>query len=357
MGDPGAAMLDFGVLRLRDPLDHALALSVWERCRHQDPHAHPTYVELFARLAGAEPLCAVGVWPAGSVMMPFCLRTVPGSPDGGSTDAITPYGFGGAYASGDVRPEHFWSKWQAWAIQTGLVSFVIRRNVTSEAVLAPFGRANHVMDNVVIELGQGPDAAWRGFEGRARTDCRRAEQAGVTVVLDDSCEHLEQFHRLYIQTMVQRHASPFYMFSVEDLAGLHEQMPKSVWLVCAYLGPELIASEMYLVGADVAYYFLSGSSPTARQVRAHHLIKARICGWLHERGVSSLALGGGMRANDSLFRHKRSFARGGVVPFEVEYQEFRSDRVQDLMAARTAAEPHFTPDPTYYPAYRAPSQP
>jgi lipid II:glycine glycyltransferase (peptidoglycan interpeptide bridge formation enzyme) len=213
---------------------------------------------------------------------------------------------------------------------------------------------------VLVPVDQGPDAAWKAMEGRSRTAIRKAERSGfdsrLRPVRPDDTEPGSTFRRLYETTMARVGSSPRYLFTDE----YYQQLLHG-------LGPALLMAEVYdpdgvIVAASLvmrhrgrAHYHLAGSDPGAARLGANNLLVWAIIGWAAAEGLDLVHLGGGLTADDNLFRFKRSFGgraaefwTGTAVLDESQYRilaEERSSRLGiPLDRMRTSS---------FFPLYRA----
>ena len=350
-------MSESAVFRVLDPLDprgfHDW-VKVWSGTAHREPQAHPSYGMAVSpdsdRLLGA-----VAVLGRESVILPFAVRAIPIRSAAPLQDAITPYGYGGAYIDGPLDTEEFWLQWDRWAQSNAICGITIRSHLFEEEVAPATGTAVSPLRNVVVDLKQGEDRIWENYEGRVRTDIRRGLGLGVTVTVDEGCDGLDDFHELYLTTMAAKEADPFYLFSLSALKTMVTSMGSQVALFHAHLGGRLVASEMQLMGTKNAYYFLSGSTEEGRRTRANPVMKHEVIRWLKAKGLSRYVLGGGMQPGDSLFRYKRAYSPRGVVDFTVRFHESAPGIASSLRDRRKYDEPSWRPAEGFVPTYRAPA--
>ncbi len=357
MGGVSGAARTFRMLDPQVPTDYNYWVEVWGRSDAREPQAHPAYALTMTRVPDRL-LCAVTTDGAASVILPFCIRTLPFDTHGPFThDAITPYGYGGAYLSGHIDASWFWGQWDSWASSQGLAGIVLRNHLFADETLAAEGSTIRPLRNIVVDLTRTDDQLWGDFEGRVRTAIRRGRENGVEVVADNSAESLGEFHEMYTATMEYKSARDEYFFSLDSLSRLVQAMPGGVALFHAFSAGRLIASEMQLVGANNAYYFLSGASHEGRTLNANPVMKQRVISWLRERGCSRYVLGGGLTRDDPLYRYKRGYAPRGIFDFTVTFHEANVGAEKKLTCARRNAEGSWIPTPGYVPQYRAPGAP
>lgn len=121
-------MVNGAVLTVVDPASatgHEQWLAAHGRTPQREPHSHPNYCKAVA-VDEAKIRCAVWQEPSGQVMMPFELRTIQSAQLGTDySDAVTPYGYGGAFVTGVVDEHAFWSAWHAWCLRENVVGLLV----------------------------------------------------------------------------------------------------------------------------------------------------------------------------------------------------------------------------------------
>lgn len=349
------AAQSFSILDPLNSSDYQEWVALWAHTAHREPQAHPNY-GMTMTPSSDRFLCAIAVRPHGSVILPFAIRDIPIPSANPARDAITPYGYGGAYVDGHVDTEWFWIEWDRWARLNGIAGVTIRSHLFTDEVAATTGSSVSPLKNVVVDLTQDEGDIWAGYEGRVRTDIRRGRALGVTVTVDEACDDLEEFHTMYTETMNAKGADPFYSFTLSALESMVSAMPASVTLFHAFLHGRRVSSEMQLLGTKNAYYFLSGSLEDARRARANPVMKHEVIRWLKAKSVSRYVLGGGMKAGDSLFRYKRAYAPRGAIDFTVLFHETSPGIASSLVDRRHLLEPEWIPLADFVPRYRAPTQ-
>jgi hypothetical protein len=328
-------------------------VAVWSRTTHREVQAHPSY-GLALTPTEDRFLGAIASRDAGSVILPFAVREIPISSTPRTWDAITPYGYGGAYLDGEFDADWFWTQWDRWAQEHGLVGITVRSHLFDDEVLPVTGPTVNPLANVVVDLKQSAEQLWEGYAGRVRTDIRRGRGLGVQVLVDEDCSELKAFYQIYLETMKSKGAADFYFFDLTRLERMVTALGSGVALFHAYVDGRLVATEMQLLGTKNAYYFLSGSTAEGRLARANPVMKHQVILWLKARGLRRYVLGGGMTRDDSLFRYKRAYSPQSVHEFMVAFHESRPGFARELVSTRKRADPDWHPVAGFIPAYRAP---
>ena len=134
-------------------------------------------------------------------------------------------------------------------------------------------------------------------------------------------------------------------------------MPGRVLLAHAVGGGKVLSSEMLLLGARTAYFYLGGTLAEAFASRPNDLLKHESFLKCREMGLKRFVLGGSYKAEDGLLRFKKSFAPGGEVPFRVGvavHDEAASARlVERRQEYEKAQGREWAPAEGFFPSYRS----
>jgi CelD/BcsL family acetyltransferase involved in cellulose biosynthesis len=321
----------FEVLTADDPR----WLELWQAWAEREVHAHPEYVRLYEE-DGTRALCAV----AGGVLYAFLLRSDP-------VDVVTPYGYGGAFRTGEADADAFWRAFDAWAVEQGAVSELVRFSLFPERLLPYPGEREPRLVNVVRDLEPPADELWMDYEHKVRKNVNKARRSGLRVEIDETGARLDDFVRLYEHTLDRRDASSRYRFPRSFFERIRDELAGHFAFAHVLEGERVVSSELALLSATSAYSFLGGTDEAAFELRPNDLLKVELMLWAKEAGKRRFVLGGGQQSDDGIFRYKRSFAPHGLVPFELGMRVLRPEVYEEL--TRRAGRPR---DPGFFPAYR-----
>ena len=342
-------------------------LDAWRRTG-REPFAHPDYVSLFT--GRGERAQALSWQAAGDaeVLMPLIRRPLPRSLllgsrfDGGAwTDAVSPYGYGGPFASGDVDWRAFYTAVLAWMGANGVVSFFARASLQSEPpLLADLSgyAAVRISENVVVDLTRSSDAQWTHYAHKVRKNVKKAERAGLRVVIEPTYQRLDDFVDILHVTMQRRRAKDWYFFEPAFFHDLSATLRGS-YLVAEVHDPNgrVVSVELVLLGNRSMYSFLGGTREEAFPFAPNDLLKHAVITYGHEQGLERYVLGGGYVTGDGIFRYKRSFDEDGVVPYYGVRLTSDPDVYAALCEARGAQLQRQGAgallESEYFPAYRA----
>jgi Acetyltransferase (GNAT) domain len=317
----------FEVLTADDPR----WLARWEAWPEREVHAHPEYVRLYESEGRA--LCAV----ADGVLYPFLLRDDP-------ADVVTPYGYGGAFRTGEADAGAFWRAFDAWAAEEGAVTELVRLSLFPERLLPYPGEREPRLVNVVRDLAPPAEELWMDYEHKVRKNVKKARRSGLAVEIDEVGARLDDLVRLYEHTLDRRGAAERYRFPRPFFERIRERLAGHFVLAHVLEEERVVSSELVLLSATTAFSFLGGTDEAAFELRPNDLLKVELFRWAKDAGRRRFVLGGGQREDDGIFRYKRSFAPHGLVPFELGMRVFDTERYAELSGSRRTE---------FFPAYRS----
>lgn len=292
--------------------------------------------------------------------MPLVLRPLAT----GGYDALSPYGYSGVGATLTADPKRILSAWEETIHllkEMSVVSLFLRRSpLVNQAPRhpseAPVGQSHKT---IALDLKQGRDSLWSSFQGRVRTAVRKAERTGLTFdIAPVSREDLAQdsdFRRLYESTMDRNQAAAGYYFDDHYYTTLADTMRDNLMLsrVLDAAGTTVAASLM-MRHDKLLHYHLAGSDPAAARCGANNLLLWETAAWGSSCGLSTFHLGGGVSADDALWRFKAAF-RGRELDFQPSGIVIDQDRSDALtrQRAEVLGVPVDQLDQSFFPLYRS----
>jgi hypothetical protein len=337
-------------------------IALWHRWPDREVMGHPEYARLFARPCDRV-VCATGEDAGGGVLFPLVVRPLAAEPwarpGEARLDAITPYGYGGPFAWGDGRRDDaaFWAAHASWCREERIVSTFARLSLFPEQLASVPGHVEVRAPNVVVPLGGGRDALWRGYETRVRKWVGVAERAGLEVEQDRTGARLDAFVEVYTHTMERHGADPWYFFPRTFFEAIVERLAGHYSFFHTLRAGEVVSSDLVLCSERHVYYFLGGTREDAFPFGPNYLLKHHVATWASAEGKRAYVLGGGYLPGDGLFRYKRGFARSGEVPFRVASAIHDERACRELSEARAEhgarAGGAWTPKPGFFPPYRS----
>ncbi|WP_192378537.1 GNAT family N-acetyltransferase [Rhodococcus rhodochrous] len=278
-------------------------------------------------------------------------------------DAVSPYGYSGAYAHPDLSVSEVTSLWDRTLEvlrEEGVISLFLRRSplvnqapLPALSVLVVEAHPTYFIDTDDV------DTLWKRMEGRARTAIRKANRTGMSVdIRSVSLEDLQAgsaFRTIYAQTMAKVNARRYYLFDDEYYRILHEKLESSLLIATVRSGEgEIQAASLFMAHHGVLHYHLSGSSRDGTRAGATSLLLWKLLEHAAHTGARGVFLGGGVQPGDGLERFKRGFGgdqrnytAAGVIVDDAAYENAvaASARRQGVTVSQLQ-------DLRFFPAYR-----
>jgi lipid II:glycine glycyltransferase (peptidoglycan interpeptide bridge formation enzyme) len=210
--------------------------------------------------------------------------------------------------------------------------------------------------NVIRSLPEGKDLIWQEYDKTVRHHIRRADSLGLKVEVDAKGKRMNDFLRIYYETMRRRNALPYYYFPERLFNNIFQTIPGSAMLFHVTNGNTVISSEMVLLAEKNMYAFLGGTDGRFTDMNSGELLSNSIINWGIENGKKQYVMGGGYRGHDGIFQFKKKFAPNGTVPFEVGKHIFERTAYINMCERRKDYERQqcrdWAEDLSYFPAYR-----
>ena len=297
--------------------------SRWQNLLDGIPHQFyqlPGYVVLEADRAKGEAVALVAEEGAKRIVLPLILRHLPKvlralHPD--VRDAISPYGYSG-FAMTDAALSD-----QAWTQEavTGMLQRLDMGNVCSVFVrmqcalpqpieaLSKLGATVLHGETVWVDLEKDQQTIRGELRQNHRRVRKKLEAAGFECIVDGNWDRLDDFIRIYYETMEHVHAEKSYFFGREYFEGLRRVLGQRASLYCVLHDNEMIAGGIFCESNGTVQYHLGGTAAKARHQSPAVLMFCKVIEECQAGGYRILHLGGGVKAqNDSLLHFKAGFS-------------------------------------------------
>ena len=115
----------------------------------------------------------------------------------------------------------------------------------------------------------------------------------------------------------------------------------------------MISGALFFFNDHHIHYHLSGSDFAYRNLAAGNLLLYEVAQWASQRGIKKMHLGGGVSDEDSLFKFKKQFNKGGLLDYHIGRIVFSESLYSELMEIRKRADQGFNADNCRLIQYRA----
>lgn len=343
-------------------------LKVIEACAPYDFYHLPQYHQIAEELGEGEARLLVYQGGDYTIALPLLLRSLDALPESavigaGWTDATSVYGYPGPICSAASIPPDVIANFQAALLER----MRERRVVTLFSRLNPFLAQDRFLhglgefqttQTVSIDLTL-PIAAQRTKYRRSfKESINKLRRTGLTVARDIEKKYLDDFVRIYHETMHRVDAADRYFFPASYFTELRDKLGSRLELFMCFHEGKPVCGGLVVVCHGIMQYHLGGTLNEAMHVAPMKLVVDEARLWATAQGLRILHLGGGTTPDpdDSLLYFKRGF----------------SDRYHDFATWRWVIAPqehallckenqrrrsHFGSRPApshYFPSYRCP---
>lgn len=263
-------------------------------------------------------------------------------------DLASPYGYGGWLIEGDT--EQLFRDYERWCVKNNIVSEFVRFHpmLGNQEAVEDHYDVIALGDTVAMDLSS-PEAIWENITSKNRNMIRKAEKNGIRIYNGRFPQILTDFIKIYNSTMDNDDAEEYYYFREPFYNSILEDLPFNSQVFWAEKDGKVIAASIMLECNGLMNYHLSGSLQEFRSLASTNLLLYKAAVWGCEHGMKSLHLGGGVASGeDSLFKFKRSFYKGGLHKFYIGRKVFDSDVYQELTMMRSDSIENVN----YFPVYR-----
>ncbi len=230
-------------------------------------------------------------------------------------DLISPYGYGGFI--GKISDYDTLNQlYKEYCKQQGYVSEFVRFELFGEYSQHFDGEVESRTHNVVRDLTMSMDEIWMDFKQKVRKNVKRAVKNGLEVIIDEKGERLNDFLKVYYETMERTNAEGEFFFSKEFFETINRMTGNFVYFHIKH-EDTIISTELVIYGADACYSYLGGTNSDYFDLRPNDLLKYEIIKWANAKGLKYFVLGGGYGADDGIFQYKTCLAPHGIVDFYI----------------------------------------
>jgi len=262
-------------------------------------------------------------------------------------DLITPYGYGG-----------FWGNVSDW----NKLNYIYREYCLGKHYICEFvrfelftnyhehydGEVETRTHNVVRSLEMPLDEMWMDFKQKVRKNVKKANTYNLSIIIESTNDHIEDFLRIYYSTMNRTNAQSEYYFSEQFYEDLSDLQDNIMFFYVVYKD-KIISTELVIYGSENIYSYLGGTEQEYFNVRPNDYLKYEIIKWGKKKGLKNFVLGGGYGSDDGIFQYKLSLAPHGEYNFYIGRKIFDKESYDKLVSLRAGDKLN----ENYFPLYRS----
>ena len=261
-------------------------------------------------------------------------------------DLITPYGYGGFWGSVS-NWEELNQAYTEYCLDHHYVCEFVRFELFSDYPHHYGGIVESRTHNVVRSLDMPLEDMWMDFKQKVRKNVKRANTAGLEIIIENTVSHLDDFLRIYYSTMERTEAADSFFFSRQFFESI-SMMEDNIMFFHVVSEGKIVSTELVLYGAENCYSFLGGTDREYFEVRPNDFLKYEVIKWAKEKGLKNYVLGGGYGSDDGIFQYKYALAPKGVTDYYIGKKIFDQTIYKMLVNCRSEAL-----NTSFFPLYRS----
>jgi hypothetical protein len=224
--------------------------------------------------------------------------------------------------------------------------YMLNKYLSSEKVVCAFERYHPVMKNenlfqddreiidvggfIVVPLEPEYSNIESSFKHSVRKDIKKAERNSIKCFSEATTEHVEDFYKIYYETMDRNNAEKFYYFDHNFFTGLRKLLPNNYRFFYAIKDGCVVSTELVLYHGDYCHSFLGGTQKEHLHLSANPRLKQQIIIEMKSLGCKYFLLGGGLRPDDGIYNFKKAYAPNGICPSKIGGKVFDSDGYENI---------------------------
>lgn len=277
-----------------------------------------------------------------SVIYPVLKRKI----DDKWCDITSPYGYSGPFANSQDKSfyQEFRQAFNLYCQKNHVVSEFIRfhpllKNHSVAQGIIPTRKRGQT---VWIDLSKSEDQLFSDLRKTHRNIIRKAQHSNLSIKLEKS-EKIDDFYRLYVDTMKRKKAINYYLFSEKFFKDHFNKLNNNIFWLGAYYQDKPVAGAVFLKSANFLHYYFSGSDSQYLSLSPGTLILWEAIKIGKKLGLHKFHLGGGI--DDKLFFYKTGFSDNLADFYTGEVIHNR--KIYNLLTRKNG-----TPKGNYFPLYR-----
>ncbi len=285
----------------------------------RDIYFYPEYYRLYKEYGDGEPFCFIFKNDKGLAIYPFLKNKIDNSIYNLNSeyfDIQGTYGYNGVISSS--YDEDFKNDF----------SLAFGEFCEKENIVAEFTRFHPLIKNhqfseshmtiikdrqtVWLDLSADHTQFWKeSYSSNNRNMIRKAQKNAIQVLLADRDSDYKLFYEIYLTTMKEVNALPYYYFDEKYALNFNSFIGNNQKLLIARYQGQNICAMLMMINGKYAHYHLSGRVKEFANLAANNLILDFAIQIAREHGAQLFHFGGGNSTDlkDPLFKFKSNFSK------------------------------------------------
>lgn len=258
---------------------------------------------------------------------PALKRRVPGT---ALWDLTSVYGYGGPLLNSRDRIGESLDVLFETMSDMGIVALFSRMHPLFNQDVVEFKPYTEKISDVPIIDMRLQDKTLETYSKDHRRGIRKLERLGAKFLLDNDCEMMEEFKRIYYDSMGNIGARDYFMFDDNYFSGLADASDFKTEISLIKLDDVIICGSLLVTRGNIMHGYLTGTVEEYRSLAPVKLDYAKTHELGIERGLRWNVLGPGRSTeNDSLLKFKQGFAKL-TFPLAIFKKIIRPGNYRDL---------------------------
>ncbi len=234
-------------------------------------------------------------------------------------DVISPYGYSGPIFYGCEGQaaikllQDFFSNWDKYCKENGIVTEFIRFHplLKNYEIFKEVRHVDERNQTVYLNLSMTEEELLGSLNKKTRNLMRKAEKNNVRVEITNDSIAMQEFTRLYLDTMQHNQAGAKYLFPLRFFQNSKEFLGGNISLFIARYEEKIISAALMMQKYNYMHYHFSGSDRNYLNFAPNNLLLWKAILWGKSKGYKIFHLGGGLSLSesDSLFHFKAGFSK------------------------------------------------
>lgn len=265
-------------------------------------------------------------------------------------DTVTPYGFNGPiiieHNNKEKLLEEFEKDFKEYCSKNKIIAEYVRFSPWFKNYLdfENFYNLKLNKKTIAIDLTVN-NILMDEINGKRRNQIRSAIKKGVKIQFDFDGITIEDFYRLYQNTIEKNHIGEYYWLSKQFLKEHFEKLYGNVFFINAIYENKIISSSMFIHCDKQMHYHFSANDYNYNSLNGNSLILYEAAKWGKDNGKENLHLGG-MASEDSLIKFKLSFTKSDGLDYYVG-MNVQNQEIYEKLVKQYNGE-----NSNYFPKYR-----
>lgn len=288
----------------------------------------------------------------GTIIYPYIKRKIEYKIDDKTYyDTVTPYGFNGPIiieltGTKEKLLEEFKIDFNKYCIDNNIIAEYVRFSpwFKNYLELEDYYKLRENNQTIAIDLTVS-DIFMEEINSKRRNCIRAAIKKGVSIQFDFEGNTIEEFHRIYQETIEKNDIKEYYWLSMEFLKEHFKMLKGHIFILNALYDEKIISSSIFVHYNKQLHYLYSANDYNYNGLNGNSLLLYEAAEWGKKNEKEYLHLGGASKS-EALMSFKLSYTKHGIFKY------FVGSRISQHDIYKKIVEKSGKKENDYFPQYR-----